>query len=222
MREGEREGTEVREKTPDALAIARRHNKRGPGGEERGTRGEGGEPRKGVGTRICEKKGTLKEYLLAVFELCLLKFSNYSLKKKEHVPLRQKNSATVERGRREIPEEEKKEGGEREREGGGPAKKEKTKESNGIPGRCTVDCWGMASWWVWVREAPRHCCCPAPPAPGPSLTTPEGGGPGCKRSRERRAVGAKSPLKRGTTVRGEREVWRYGEGAEGKAPRGAI
>jgi len=74
MREGEREGTEVREKTPDAPAIARRHNKRGPGGEERGTRGEGGEPRKGVGTRICEKKGTLKEYLLAVFELCLQSF----------------------------------------------------------------------------------------------------------------------------------------------------
>jgi hypothetical protein len=48
MREGEREGTEVREKTPDAPAIARRHNKRGPGREERGTRGEGGEPRKGV------------------------------------------------------------------------------------------------------------------------------------------------------------------------------
>jgi hypothetical protein len=53
MREGEREGTEVREKTPDALAIARRHNKRGPGGEERGTRGEGGEPRKGVGFLLC-------------------------------------------------------------------------------------------------------------------------------------------------------------------------
>jgi len=86
----------------------------------------------------------------------------------------------------------------------------------------------MASWWVWVREAPRHCGRRASTcgwlAVSGFLLRMVGKDSGAKaRGRERRAVGAKSPLKRGTTVRGEREVWEvWGRGRGQGTPGGYL